>query len=314
MVVVPDGCAVAASPVPAAPAAEKATEGEVQATFFVATDGNDGWSGMLALPNAEKTDGPFATLEKARNALRAIGRTGRTTPLVVMVRGGKYYLEQTFTLGSEDSGAQDAPVIYTAYPGEKPILSGGQTVTGWAPYKDQIFQCAVPGAKGGHWKFRRLFADGKLQTRARWPNFDPRDPLDGGWARIEAPATPDSRIAFRYPPGTFPRHWARPMEGEVNVFFGIGNDWGNQIIPIQSIDEARRIITLTCPTRDYDRSFWSYYNVPFRAGARFVVENLLEELDQPGQWCLDGEDGKLYYWPPGGSMEGVTVVAPASSA
>ena len=186
-----------------------------------------------------------------------------------------------------------------AYPGERPILSGGRRVTGWQPYKGNIFMCDLPGSKGGHWRFRRLFADGKLQTRARWPNFDPRNPLDGGWARIEAPATPESQIAFRYEPGTFPRHWAKPAEGEVNVFFGIDNDWGNDVIPIKSIDEQRRVITLVHPTRDYDHSFWSY-NVPFHAGARFVVENLLEELDQPGEWCLDGEEGKLYYWPPSG--------------
>ena len=84
-----------------------------------------------------------------------------------------------------------------AYPGEKPILSGGRKVTDWTPYKDHIFQCDLPGTKGGHWKFRRLFADGRLQPRARWPQVDARD---GGWARIEAPATPDSRIAFRYRP------------------------------------------------------------------------------------------------------------------
>ena len=197
-----------------------------------------------------------------------------------------------------------------AYPGERPILSGGRRVTGWRPYKGNIFVCDLPGAKGGHWKFRRLTADGKLQTRARWPKFDSRNPLNGGWARIEAPATPDSQIAFRYKPGTFPRHWAKPAEAEVNVFFGIGNDWGNDVIPIKRIDEQRRVITLVHPTRDYDHSFWSY-NVPLHAGARFVVENLLEELDQPGEWCLDGEEGKLYYWPPGGKLDGVEVVAPA---
>ena len=62
------------------------------------------------------------------------------------------------------------------------------------------------------------------------------------------------------------------------------------------------MITVAYPAHDYDRSFWSY-NVPFHAGARFVVENALEDLDRPGQWCLDSEDGKLYFWPPTGSPD-----------
>ena len=31
--------------------------------YFVATNGNDAWSGMLATPNAQGTDGPFATFD-----------------------------------------------------------------------------------------------------------------------------------------------------------------------------------------------------------------------------------------------------------
>ena len=77
-----------------------------EATFFVATDGSDSWSGTLATPNADRSDGPLATLGKARDAIRRIERKGRTTPLVVMVRGGKYFLDQTFVLDAEDSGTR----------------------------------------------------------------------------------------------------------------------------------------------------------------------------------------------------------------
>ena len=282
----------------------------IEATFFVAPDGNDAWSGKLAAPNAERTDGPFATLEKARDALRAIDRKGWTTPLLVLVRGGKYFLDDTLVMGPKDAGTAECPVIYTAYPGEKPIVSGGRKVTGWRPYKDHIFVCDLPGSKGGKWKFRRLFADGQLQRRSRWPNFDPRHPLRDGWAKAEGPAAPDSQQAFRYRPGTFPRHWAKPTEGEVNIFYGnFDCFWGNDIIPIKRIDETKRIITLVRPTRDFDRPSW-FWPTPFQVNAPFIVENLLEELDQPGEWCLDSEEGKLYYWPPAGSVEGLEIVAP----
>ena len=104
------------------------------ATFFVATDGNDAWSGKSAAPNAQKTDGPFATLARARDALREV-KVKQSTPLTVMVRGGKYFLEETLALGEQDGGTRECPITYTAYPNEKPILSGGQRVAGWKPYQ-----------------------------------------------------------------------------------------------------------------------------------------------------------------------------------
>ena len=41
---------------------------EPEAAFFISKDGRDSWSGRLAAPNAEKTDGPFATIVRARDA------------------------------------------------------------------------------------------------------------------------------------------------------------------------------------------------------------------------------------------------------
>ena len=131
---------------------------------------------------------------------------------MVLVRGGKYFLEKTFVLGPKDAGTRQAPVVFAAYPGETPVLSGGRRVGGWRAYKDHIFVCNLPGSKGGKWKFRRLFADGQPCLRARWPKIDPSDRFNSGWARIEAPAEPDSRTAFRYEPGGLPRRWAKPTE------------------------------------------------------------------------------------------------------
>lgn len=276
-----------------------ARDRQAKATFFVSVHGNDAWSGRLAAPNAEKTDGPFATLAKARDALRRL-KDKPKQPLTVMVRGGKYLLDQTLVLGPEDSGTRESPVTYSAYPGEKPTLSGGRRLTGFRPYRGKILQCDLPAAKGGKWSFRQLFVNGERQIRARAPDFDPAAPLYGGWAFVEGPAKPGSTIAFRYKPDTFVHRWAAPKQGEVNVFPGAG--WYNNIIPIASVDEKTRVITLTRNTQ---------LKCAFQAGNRFFVENLLEELDRPGEWCLDTERGIIYFWPPAGSIEGAEIVAPA---
>ena len=60
---------------------------------------------------------------------------------------------------------------------------------------------------------------------------------------------------------------------------------------------------------------YMYFEHPFHMTIgheyHFYVENLLEELDQPGEWCLDSEEGIVYFWPPNGLVAGSEVVAPA---
>ncbi len=304
----------------------------VDATFFVARNGNDEWSGMLSDPSAEETDGPFATLARARDAVRQLKAGGEPTePMTVMVRGGKYYLEYTLILGPEDGGTRQAPVTYTAYPGERPILSGGVPVTGWKPYRENIVQCQLAGVKGGKWKFRQLFLNGQRQIRARYPKLDRDNPLYGGWAFMEGPADDGTNPAanyepygfgdlkdrtldggtvnaFRYKPGTFKHSWSKPSEGEVMCFPGPA--WSNDIIPIKAIDEEQCIITLTRDIWQFDRAHW-YRRLALIANNRFYIENILEELTEPGEWCLDSEDGMLYFWPPTDSLDDAEVAVPA---
>ncbi|HMN28057.1 MAG TPA: hypothetical protein PKE45_07870, partial [Caldilineaceae bacterium] len=65
-------------------------------TFYVATNGNNDWSGQLSAPNAQQSDGPFATLAGARDAIRALKAQGDPNqPITVFVRGGKYFLAKT---------------------------------------------------------------------------------------------------------------------------------------------------------------------------------------------------------------------------
>ena len=279
-------------------------------TVYVATNGDDHWSGKLPAPNALRTDGPYASLAAARDGVRAF-RTGQAPParVTVMIRGGKYYLPDTVVFGAEHSGSQDGPITYQAYPGEEPILSGGRRVQGWQPFQEKIVVAELPGSKGGRWKFRQLFLNGSRQMRARWPNFDPANPMYGGWAFLAGPYGRRSITTFQYTPGTFPRRWSKPAEGEVHVIQGTGQ-W-RSTVPIKSVNEQDRVITLTRPGAQFDVPPW-YDVVPLVAGNAFYVANLLEELDQPGEWCLDSEDGKLYFWPPGGTLrQEDQVVVPA---
>ena len=92
--------------------------------FYVAPDGSDAWSGRRAGANAGRTDGPFATVLRARDAVRELKRRqgGRLEqPVIVSLRGGTHRLSEPLVFTPEDAGTETCPIAYTAYRGEKPI-------------------------------------------------------------------------------------------------------------------------------------------------------------------------------------------------
>ncbi|GLH66281.1 right-handed parallel beta-helix repeat-containing protein [Geothrix edaphica] len=157
--------------------------GEPVQRFFVSPAGRDSWSGHLSAPSADGTDGPFATLGRARDAVRALKREGGGAgPVSVQLRGGAYYLEGPVVFGPEDSGTAQAPVSYEAYPGERPELIGGRRLTGFqAPPPGKPLQIDLPRLPGAGWRFRSLFVAGRREVRARYPNLDPADPIRRGF-------------------------------------------------------------------------------------------------------------------------------------
>jgi len=99
------------------------------ADFYLSPNGSDAWSGTLSNPNAQGTDGPFATLARARDAVRDLKKS-KSTNIVVLARGGTYLLEETVVFGLADSGVGDVTITYAAYPDEKPVFSSGREITG----------------------------------------------------------------------------------------------------------------------------------------------------------------------------------------
>ena len=108
------------------------------AKLFVSPNGNDVWSGRLAGPNAELTDGPLASLERARDEVRKM-KAGAGLPaggVVIELRPGVYELSRTFELTAADSGTAASPVVYRASPDGDVRLVGGRVVAGWQPVTD----------------------------------------------------------------------------------------------------------------------------------------------------------------------------------
>jgi len=100
------------------------------AGLHVSTQGNDSWSGKPDSPNESRTDGPFATLGAARQAVREMKKAGSLPVggVTVSIAPGEYYLEQGFELTAEDSGTAESPIMYRAAGTQGVRLIGGRQV------------------------------------------------------------------------------------------------------------------------------------------------------------------------------------------
>ena len=270
--------------------------------FFVVASGDDSWSGRLAQANAEGTDGPFRTLGRARKAVREARKAGEKGTVRVVVRGGVYRLEKPILLGPEDSGSADGPTVVEAWPGERPVFSGGRPITGWKKGKGEVWTAEVAGVKARKWYFHQLFVNGRRAVRARMPNegyLRTDGPLPGFENPHKFRGKAEASMGFRFKKGDL-KVWEN-ME-DVNLY--AYHSWTASLHWIDRLDEETRQV------RFANRSGWpiGWWD----RKQRYVVENVLEALDSPGEWYLDRKTGLLHYWPrEGEDMAKAEVVAPA---
>jgi hypothetical protein len=271
--------------------------------FTVAPDGNDAWSGRLTEANAARTDGPFATLERARDEVRRLKAAGPLAqPVDIRLRGGIYRVGRAIEFTPEDSGSAATPVTYAAYPGERPVISGGRPISGWRRGEGALWTADVPEARTGTWAFHQLFVNGQRRTRARTPNAgylytaDILAPFDHSkWYTMDIEAK--SGFVFR---GNDIRRWESLDDALVVIY----HSWTTSMHFITAIDEAKREVRLA-PKSLWPIGYWWEYNT------RYHVENIPEALDAPGEWYLDRQRGVLSYWPMAGEeMATADVVAP----
>jgi regulation of enolase protein 1 (concanavalin A-like superfamily) len=277
-----------------------------KADFYVSPKGNDQWSGTLAEPNPGKTDGPFLTLKRAQQAVRDLKSKiffpkdvpvekrwigsphpfGRGKDILVYIREGNYSLQQPLVFEPADGGERvetnlptgafeyhklkDHYVTYAAYPGEKPVISGGVPVSGWKK-------------TGKTWTARydadtaaMLVVNGKKQTLARTPNT--------GYFVPPAISKTTSELYFN--------------KGELKTWKGLESSrvimllrWHTGVNTIATVDEKKGIATFKTPQE-------GVVIVP----PRYYIENIKELLDAPGEWFFDRKTHEISYIP----QEGIT--------
>lgn len=253
------------------------------ADLYVAEKGSDAWSGRL--PDPKGDDGPFATLQRARDAVRELKKRASDKDIVVQIRGGHYRLGKTVVFGMEDSSG-DSIITYEAFPGERPVFSSDVAFGGWRkpaeaiPFlpeaaRGKVWVADVPQLKDAPWRFLTLYdAKGRL-PRARAKGFIPGK---------------SSRTQLRFPAGVTMRDW--PNLEDVEIVVRPHHAWVVNILPLESADVERRTATTSVPAT------YAMNELHFLPGLDSAwVENVIDALDEPGEWVLDSAEGTLYLWP-----------------
>ena len=266
--------------------------------YFISREGRDTWSGRLPEPNRAKTDGPFATLERAK---REAGKSPQ--PVSFLVREGIYSPAQPLVFKPGNSlryNPADYPhgkfpgrrITFSAFQNEHVVISGGRKITGWRETTlqgRQAWSVFLPDVKKGTWNFTQLWVNGRSAAR-------PRLPKKGYYRIAEVPATLQNHVLFR--DGDL-----RPWKNLHDVEFVALHFWIESRIPFEKIDETTHTAHLAFKPR-----------LPLtegNRGASYYVDNVFEALDEPGQWYLDRPAGMLYYLPrTGEKITTVDIVAP----
>jgi uncharacterized protein (TIGR03437 family) len=301
---------------PTGPAALITVQGSAPApasvTFYVAPNGNDSWSGRLAAPNSANTDGPFATFERARAFVQSIVKAGLTR-VSVQFRAGTYYLPATEMLTAADSGSPSLDIVYQNYPGESPVFSGGVRVQNWTNAGGNTWKTTLPASTQ---YFESLFYNGTRRLRPRLGGYLGAYYRVANTVYLNAPpppaAAPQANCAV-YIPGSgwecFDRFQYSKADPIVSTWKNLAPAAGNSCgqptgnpalagdiellvweqfstskLRISCVDTANQIVYLA------GRTGMSQSNASeegFIAGNRYLIENVQDQLTQPGQWFLD---------------------------
>lgn len=238
--------------------------------------------------------------------------------LDIVLRAGVYRLDAPLAVTLDESW-RGTPVTIAGPAGGGAVISGGRVLRGFAPVRDAGVLARLPAAARGKVQvadlaqngvtdlgtFERhgfgmpakpapleLFYRDRPMTVARWPAT--------GFATIESlPDGPGGR-SFTIA-GAHAAAWNR--EPELRAFGYWARDWADMTLPVESVDASSGNITLAAPAPQFG----------MKVGQRVFIENALSELSQPGEYYVDRQSSRVYFWPPAPLKDGDVEVSVAQT-
>lgn len=262
-------------------------------SFYVSPSGNDTAAGT-------SPDQPLQTVQKAIEHSATI----KDQPVTVFLKGGAYEITEPLTFNLGNTRSPENPLVFKPFENDKPVISGGRRISNWQKQPSGLWTTQLPAVQNGQWYFTQLFVNGQRRHRARIPNE--------GFLRVAGFPDGGRNVnyhtdcqRFAYAPGDIDPNWLNLDDVEIIVY----HFWTDSHLPIQSIDTDKHIVT-------FKHKAGKVFTDDFTEnGARYIVENVYEGLDAPGEWYLNRKTGVLSYWPmPDEDMTAVEVIAPVAPA
>ena len=230
--------------------------------IYVATNGSVKYKGTK--------ESPYGTIQDALSAFENIKKSNKNAKAVIHILEGEYRLSQPIEISEAVNG-----VTIKGEDSDKVIIKGSEKLDlSWKKYNENIFVTEIPS----HFKLDQLYANGKQQILARYPNYNEEA---GHWQGHAADAIDPDRT----------QHWKQPIGAIIHVMHS--GVWGGFHYVVSGVKEDG----------SFELSAGHQNNRPSGMHAKYrMVENVFEELDSSGEWYL-ADDSKLYYWP----SEGVNI-------
>ena len=254
---------------------------------YVSPDGDDDDDGSA--------ENPVMSVDVALEKVRKLRKAKPNEPSAIVFKDGQYFMTEPIELTDDDSGSNDAPFMLMAAPGEKPVFYGGMRLRAFISETDpavlerlskekriNLLVCDLNGLPMDFSLDKQpraeLFEDGKPLTPARWPNE--------GFVKTGAPdETEDHKPlpSFKFD-GLDKLNWSKAEDIWAYGFWKYL--WAADYLRVKNIDVENGKVNLA-----WLSGYGLAHNMPF------YFYNLLEAIDQPGEWFLDRKAKKIYLYP-----------------
>lgn len=269
-------------------------------------------SSYAGLNETGEISSPYKSIESALKYVRNQRNQGDGRSVKLIFRSGTYYFDRGFVL---DESMSD--LSFVSYRDEDVTFSGGIEL----PVDDikedrigdnEVFSLDLNNIPVDDWgeiknvgfsrpsknSFAELFVNGEPMHLSRWPNegmIRMGKIIDGG----SVPRNDDfeNRGAVMEYDSLRISSWKFRPDMWMSGYFHWG--YADDALMIKSIDcEKKRITTDGATLYGFDSSY---------AWNKWYAFNILEETDAPGEYYLDKQDRKLYFIPPVGKVESLSL-------
>lgn len=299
---------------PKVPAVNVPATSSISKVIYVSADGSLTGTGTI--------DNPIGNLKIAIDRAAA-QLASSTNGVAILVRGGTYEVTTEMKVDKLSTGLAGKPIVIDAYPGEKPVFTGAKTlpkssftkvtdgtvlnriIDATAKSKLMVVDLAAAGVtdlgeitrrgfnfnNGGGTVQPMLYVGDDKQTLARWPN--------AGKVIYDSVVDKGVDIKTSGDAGKGPVLGVKDKITRFALWKDVSDVWADGIMTKDWSWNYNKVVKVDAEKGEtFELMYGDCSGTPTMETTRgFFFENLLEEIDMPGEYYIDRTSKKLYYYP-----------------